>query len=355
MAHLFICPNCGTRSTASDRQRGFSREARGCPKCGHTFLFELLDDYYPAPDAAFFAGDQQRPPDPLRAGSFELTGLDDERVIGRPASDVLGLRLGGRHRLRGAGARVGRARARQARRVHAEGDLPAERRPISSRPTMMTAACSRPHAGGRPPASSMTLIAAATLILLLVAGLLLAVDASRSTTKPTQLGLDLKGGVEPSTRASRRQQARSTRDSLDRAIDIMRERVDQLGVAEPGDPALGRRPDRRSRCRASNDLQRAIDAVGTTAQMYFYDWEPNVIGPAASRRPSYPSVTVRTQVAATRRAASRSTTRSSAPPSGPPPNPNTATNPSLFYLLDTNNKNVVGGPEESARRAVRRA
>ena len=30
MAHLFICPNCGTRQTASDRQRGFiKRTPRG--------------------------------------------------------------------------------------------------------------------------------------------------------------------------------------------------------------------------------------------------------------------------------------------------------------------------------------
>jgi hypothetical protein len=91
MAHLFICPNCGNRSSASDRQRGFSREARGCQKCGHTFLFELMDDYYPAPDAAFFATDQQGRLIHCGRGSFELTGLDNERAIGRPASEVLGL------------------------------------------------------------------------------------------------------------------------------------------------------------------------------------------------------------------------------------------------------------------------
>ena len=126
MAHLFICPNCGTRSTASDRQRGFSREARGCPKCGHTFLFELLDDYYPAPDAAFFAADQRGRLIHCGRGSFELTGLDDERVIGRPASEVLGLDWeDGTDYVEQAlewGVRVRDKRVR----VHAEGDLPAE-------------------------------------------------------------------------------------------------------------------------------------------------------------------------------------------------------------------------------------
>jgi PAS domain S-box-containing protein len=126
MAHLFICPNCGTRSTATDRQRGFSREARGCPKCGHTFLFELLDDYYPAPDAAFFAADQQGRMIHCGRGAFELTGLDDERVIGRAATEVLGLEWeDGTDYVQQAlewGVRVRDKRVR----VHAEGDLPAE-------------------------------------------------------------------------------------------------------------------------------------------------------------------------------------------------------------------------------------
>lgn len=126
MAHLFICPNCGTRSTASDRQRGFSREARGCSKCGHTFMFELLDDYYPAPDAAFFATDQQGRMIHCGRGAFELTGLADERVIGRRAPEVLGLDWeDGTDYVEQAlewGVRVRDKRVR----VHAEGDLPAE-------------------------------------------------------------------------------------------------------------------------------------------------------------------------------------------------------------------------------------
>ena len=125
MAHLFICPNCGTRSTASDRQRGFSREARGCPKCGFTFLFELMDDYYPAPDAAFFTADQSGRLIHCGRGAFELTGLDDERVMGRPASEVLGLTFDdGKDHVAQAlewGVRV----LGKGVKVHAEGDLPA--------------------------------------------------------------------------------------------------------------------------------------------------------------------------------------------------------------------------------------
>ncbi len=91
MAHLFICPSCGNRSTGTDRNAGFRREARGCQKCGFAFLFELLDDYYPAPNAAFFVCDQEARIIGCGRGSFELTGLDEQRVIGRSVGEVLGL------------------------------------------------------------------------------------------------------------------------------------------------------------------------------------------------------------------------------------------------------------------------
>ncbi len=91
MAHLFICPSCGNRSTGTDRNAGFRREARGCQKCGFAFLFELLDDYYPAPNAAFFVCDQEARIIGCGRGSFELTGLDEQRVIGRSVDEVLGL------------------------------------------------------------------------------------------------------------------------------------------------------------------------------------------------------------------------------------------------------------------------
>ena len=91
MAHLFICPNCGQRSTAAERTAGFRKQAKACSKCGFGFLFELLDDYMPAPGAAFFTLDQQARVLDLGKGAFELTGLKDEQVIGRPVREVLGL------------------------------------------------------------------------------------------------------------------------------------------------------------------------------------------------------------------------------------------------------------------------
>lgn len=87
----FICPNCGNRELSAERTAGFSTRAKGCAKCGFGYLFELLDDYMPAPGAAFFTLDQDARVLDLGKGAFELTGLKDEDAIGRPVQEVLGL------------------------------------------------------------------------------------------------------------------------------------------------------------------------------------------------------------------------------------------------------------------------
>lgn len=55
-------------------------------------MFELLDDYYPAPAAAFFVCDREGRVLDAGKGSFELTGLHDEDVIGRPVGEALALK-----------------------------------------------------------------------------------------------------------------------------------------------------------------------------------------------------------------------------------------------------------------------
>jgi PAS domain-containing protein len=90
---IFICPNCGNRLNSAERTSGFRAIPRGCDKCGFGFVFELLDDYYPDPNAAFFVCDAEARVIGCGKGSFELTGLDDERAVGRPVREVLGLRF----------------------------------------------------------------------------------------------------------------------------------------------------------------------------------------------------------------------------------------------------------------------
>jgi SecD/SecF fusion protein len=113
-------------------------------------------------------------------------------------------------------------------------------------------------------------------ILLLVAGLVAASFAVILTQK-TVLGLDLKGGVELIYQGEPSAQVpKVTPAALNTAVDIMRERIDQLGVAEPEIQTSGQNqitvglPD-------ISDLQRAQQQVGTTAQLYFYDWEANAL------------------------------------------------------------------------------
>jgi PAS domain-containing protein len=92
VTHPYICPNCGHRTTAADTT-DLSGRPRGCERCGAALLFELLDDYYPAPDAAFFVCDADGRLIGCGRNAFELTGLEEEQVIGRPVGEALGLRF----------------------------------------------------------------------------------------------------------------------------------------------------------------------------------------------------------------------------------------------------------------------
>jgi SecD/SecF fusion protein len=122
------------------------------------------------------------------------------------------------------------------------------------------------------------------LVLLIVAGLL-AASLVVIFTKPTRLGLDLKGGVELVYQGKPTAQSKVDTESLNRAIDIMRKRVDQLGVAQPEIQRSGGEEIDVALPDVSN-ATRAQEEVGKTAQLYFYDWEPNVIGSSGKPAPT---------------------------------------------------------------------
>ena len=123
---VFICPSCGRRLTAGERTAGFRNEPRGCDRCGFGFLFELLDDYYPDPTAAFFVCDREARVIGCGKGSFELTGLEEERAIGRPVREVLGLRFEDGQDPIETTLEWGVRSLGKSVSVNAEGDLPAE-------------------------------------------------------------------------------------------------------------------------------------------------------------------------------------------------------------------------------------
>jgi SecD/SecF fusion protein len=181
-------------------------------------------------------------------------------------------------------------------------------------------------------------------ILLLVAGLL-AASVAVIVTKPTRLGLDLKGGVSLIYQAKPTKQSAVTGEAVDRTLDIMRERVDQLGVAEPEIQRSGADQIDVS----LPDVQNADEAaqqVGTTAQMYFYDWETNVLDANCRPAPQDANVTGGPAAGAGTGAVNLFTavTRASKCPARNYPN---ATTNGLFYQVDTKAKKVLAGPDET--------
>ncbi len=87
----FICPNCKRRSVDLDGYEGFSTQAVQCRECGFGFLFELLEDYYPAPETGFVVCDRDARVLATGRGVFELTGYRDSDLIGRRVAEALSL------------------------------------------------------------------------------------------------------------------------------------------------------------------------------------------------------------------------------------------------------------------------
>ena len=87
----FICPNCKERSVDHDGRQGLLRQAVSCERCGFGFLFELLDDYYPGPNAGLVACDKQRRILAVGRGVFELTGYREPELMGKDVVEAFGL------------------------------------------------------------------------------------------------------------------------------------------------------------------------------------------------------------------------------------------------------------------------
>ena len=125
----------------------------------------------------------------------------------------------------------------------------------------------------------------------------------------------------------------------------MRKRVDQLGVAEPEIQRSGSDQIDVS----LPDVQNADEAaqqVGTTAQLYFYDWEPNVLGPGCKPAPTDPNVTGGPAAGGGTGSLSQydAVNRAS---SCPERNSSKSTTNGLYYLVDTKAKRVLAGPGET--------
>jgi SecD/SecF fusion protein len=115
-------------------------------------------------------------------------------------------------------------------------------------------------------------------VLLFVVGLV-AVSAIVIASKETKLGLDLQGGLELVYQGQPTGTATSVSgEDIEESISIIEKRINKLGVSEPEVSRLG--TDQISvSLPGVTDANRAAEQVGTTAQLLFYDWETNLVGP----------------------------------------------------------------------------
>jgi SecD/SecF fusion protein len=121
-----------------------------------------------------------------------------------------------------------------------------------------------------------------TLLAFIVAALagvaLLVVPGSPAHRKAT-LGLDLQGGLEVVLKANPPKGHKLTSDDLNRSIDIMRNRIDKLGVSEPEIRKQGS-DQIVIQLAGVHDPASAAKLIGKTAVLEFYDFEADLTGPS---------------------------------------------------------------------------
>jgi SecD/SecF fusion protein len=115
------------------------------------------------------------------------------------------------------------------------------------------------------------------VVLVLLTLALLVIVPGSPLSKDTTLGLDLEGGIELVYEGRPTPQVPEvTPQAVDDAIETMRKRVDALGVSEPEIQRAGAQQISVGLPDVTN-AERAREQVGTTAQLQFYDWEPNIL------------------------------------------------------------------------------
>src|SRR5215211_632614 len=99
-------------------------------------------------------------------------------------------------------------------------------------------------------------------------------------TKSTQLGLDLQGGVSAQLEGSQTNGGKVSREEIQQAADLIRQRIDRLGVAEP-DVRVQSQDQVVVQIPGVKNPDEVIRIIGSTAQLGFYqvlaaDPQPNV-------------------------------------------------------------------------------
>jgi SecD/SecF fusion protein len=116
------------------------------------------------------------------------------------------------------------------------------------------------------------------LVLLFVVALVI-LSGIVIATKETKLGLDLQGGLQLVYEGQPTgTNTEVSGEDIEESINIIERRINSLGVSESEVARLGDK-NITIGLPGITDANRAAEQVGTTAQLYFYDWEPNLLGP----------------------------------------------------------------------------
>src|SRR4029077_19430485 len=116
------------------------------------------------------------------------------------------------------------------------------------------------------------------LVLLFVVALVV-LSGVIIASKETKLGLDLQGGLQLVYEGQPTgTNTEVSGEDIEESINIIEKRINNLGVAESEVARLGQN-EITIGLPGVTDANRAAEQVGTTAQLYFYDWEPNLLGP----------------------------------------------------------------------------
>jgi preprotein translocase subunit SecD len=136
------------------------------------------------------------------------------------------------------------------------------------------------------------IVLALVVVLLGVAAYFIFID--QPVTESTQLGLDLQGGVSAQLEGSQTGGGKVTRQEMEQSADLIRQRIDRLGVTEP-DVRVQSENQIVVQIPGVKNPEEVIRIIGSTAQLGFYQVlasDPSLTEP--------PQVVAADEVAATR-------------------------------------------------------
>ena len=108
------------------------------------------------------------------------------------------------------------------------------------------------------------------LVVVLIAVAAWLIFIRQPVAEATKLGLDLEGGVSVQLEGYQTNGSQVTREEMEQAVEVIRQRVDSLGVTEPEIQIQGQNQVAVN-IPGITDSDRAVEVIGRTAQLGFYE------------------------------------------------------------------------------------